>query len=129
MVSVPTTLLRTKGTVSADLRRQTQGTSAQGLLAIDVLLDDSDVCSEWKRSLPTRASVEDAFPFWWDFFGWYGLYNMVKAIRAKRLLDFWEDRFDQFGATYSTLRAGIRFIATKDPENMKAVLVTKFDDW
>lgn len=68
-------------------------------------------------------------PYWWDIYGFFNLYKMVMAARAHRLLEFWEQRFEKFGSTYSTQRRGIRMIATKDPENIKAVLVTKFDDW
>lgn len=68
-------------------------------------------------------------PYRWDVFGFVQLYNMLQAIKANRLLEYWEERFDLYGPTYSTMRNGVRMIATKDPENIKAVLATKFDDW
>lgn len=58
---------------------------------------------------------------------------MTSSIRHKSL-EFWEWLFDSFGTPASryTLEAWVgteRFIFTAEPENIKAILATQFDDY
>lgn len=63
---MPTDVLRTERTVPKKLRESTEGISVQGLLAIDILLDNSESCLTWKSSLPSRDTLMKTIPFWWD---------------------------------------------------------------
>lgn len=65
----------------------------------------------------------------WDFSGFYGLYKAMTAAGEHRLLQYWEDNYKKWGPTHGSIRRGKVLITTKEPENFKAVLATKFDDW
>ncbi|KAJ8611640.1 hypothetical protein MRB53_037864 [Persea americana] len=65
----------------------------------------------------------------WDVFGYYGLYNLMKAAGQHRLLEFWNDNFRKYGKTHGGSRRGTTTIITMEAENFKAVLATKFDDF
>lgn len=62
-------------------------------------------------------------------FGWRFILNTMKAYRKHRLLDLIQDRYNRLGYT---IRAKIKFkyiYNTVEPENIKAMLATKFNDW
>lgn len=63
------------------------------------------------------------------FFEWKFLFNTMKAYRKHRLMDLVQDRYNRFGYT---IRAKVMFryiYNTVEPDNIKAMLATKFNDW
>lgn len=59
-----------------------------------------------------------------------GLDMLAKALkyaRTKRILQFFLDVVDENGTTFEQILLGARGIDTVDPENIEAVLSTKFD--
>lgn len=62
-------------------------------------------------------------------FGWRFVFNTMKAYREHRLLDLVHDRYSRLGYT---IRAKVKFkyiYNTAEPENIKAILSVKFNDW
>lgn len=57
------------------------------------------------------------------------LLDMVKAIKDNQLLEVWHERFAHVGNTFWHLSTGSWMVLTNEPENMKAVLSTNFEDW
>lgn len=62
------------------------------------------------------------------------IYQFVQAYRANAQLDFWRDLFQRYGSPANpyTMALGSksrRVIFTADPENIKALLATQFEDF
>lgn len=57
------------------------------------------------------------------------LLDMVKAIKNGTILDVLHERFAAVGTTFWHLATGSWVLITTEPENMKAILATNFDDW
>lgn len=65
-----------------------------------------------------------------NYFGFKLLFTILKAKNEGTMLEFTKDRFEEVGSTTFGFRvAGTRLITTQDPENIKAVLATQFDDF
>lgn len=62
-------------------------------------------------------------------FGLRNLYEIIKAKNENRLLDLFHERHEQLGRTYANKNMNKMHVMTNDPENIKAVLATRFDDW
>ena len=62
-------------------------------------------------------------------FGTDFLFESLEALKQNRLLDLTTDRFRRLGSTYYCVALGSWLCMTDEPENIKAVLSTKFDDW
>ncbi|MCJ1348809.1 hypothetical protein MMC31_007042, partial [Peltigera leucophlebia] len=63
------------------------------------------------------------------FFEWRFLVNTMKAYRKHRLMELVQDRYNRLGYT---IRAKVMFryiYHTVEPENIKTILATKFNDW
>ncbi|KAI1493695.1 cytochrome P450 [Biscogniauxia mediterranea] len=61
-----------------------------------------------------------------------GIKNVIegaKAWRTSRWLDMWRDRFSTIGTTFQISALGRTTIFTIDPENVKTILATKFEDF
>lgn len=57
------------------------------------------------------------------------LLDMVKAINNGTILHVLHERFTAVGTTFWHLATGSWTLITIEPENMKAILATNFDDW
>lgn len=55
--------------------------------------------------------------------------NQQKAFKNNRLLDNSRERFEANGPTFSSTVLGLRLYHTIDPENIKAILATNFNDF
>ncbi|EMC92773.1 hypothetical protein BAUCODRAFT_151181 [Baudoinia panamericana UAMH 10762] len=64
-----------------------------------------------------------------DYFGLTFMFRALSAHNNKRLLDFFNSLFRKHGRTFMFYTARRNVIFTDDPENIKALLATKFDDW
>ncbi|KAK1768815.1 cytochrome P450 [Phialemonium atrogriseum] len=61
-----------------------------------------------------------------------GLGHFLESLRANRrnkLLELLAARFERHGATYYFLALGRWLLLTNEPENVKAILATRMDDW
>ena len=57
-------------------------------------------------------------------------FNNLKSFREHRLLEFWQSGLrDNNAHTLTLLMFGQRLYITDEPENVKTLLATKFDDW
>lgn len=72
----------------------------------------------------------------WDIFGVKATYDYAKSVKEARVLERIVEQFDlvsrkqQFDVRTMTYHAlGRHAIVTKDPENIKAVLATQFEDF
>ena len=54
---------------------------------------------------------------------------LTKAVREKRWIDFVSDQYAVFGNTFRNSIFGRRMVATIEPENVKAILATQFQDF
>ena len=58
------------------------------------------------------------------------LFVILNAIRANRLLEVWHKSFAHVGAnTFWHLTTGSWIMFTCEPENLKTILSTRFEDW
>lgn len=55
--------------------------------------------------------------------------DMTKALKANTILETWDDIIKRTGPTFYTQVTGVWLLLTNEPENMKAILSTKFEDW
>lgn len=62
-------------------------------------------------------------------FGLFNLYRIVKAKNNNRLLDLFHQRHEDLGRTYVNKNMNKHLVMTNDPENIKCVLATRFEDW
>jgi hypothetical protein len=62
-------------------------------------------------------------------FGLVNLYKIIKAKNNKQFLEFFHRRHAELGTTYINENLSRRLVITNDPENIKAALATKFEDW
>jgi hypothetical protein len=62
-------------------------------------------------------------------FGIFNMYTVVKAKNNNKLLEFFHERHDELGATYVDDKLHRQLVMTNDPENIKCVLATRFEDW
>ncbi|KAK1594659.1 cytochrome P450 [Colletotrichum navitas] len=73
---------------------------------------------------PIKAPIRD------PIMGIDNTLSNMRAIREHRSLKHFEDRFYSIGETYSTkLLFGVPIVITMDPENIKAILNTNFNDF
>lgn len=63
------------------------------------------------------------------FFGFKIAYQLSAAAKHGRLLRLLESRLQSKGPTYQFMLAGTTLYHTKDPENIKALLATNFNDF
>lgn len=54
---------------------------------------------------------------------------MLKAIKGGTMLDVLQEMFTSVGTTFWHLAAGSWVLITIEPENLKAILATDFEDW
>ncbi|KAH7020103.1 cytochrome P450 [Ilyonectria destructans] len=55
--------------------------------------------------------------------------DMLKAVRAYKILQVWDSLFDTVGSTYWAQNIGTWIIMTNEPDNVKALLSGQFDNW
>ena len=70
----------------------------------------------------------------WDFFnrsifGWRSVTERVAAARSHQLLSWTQKRHQRYGNTITTKFLTMDLISTIEPENVKSVLATNFEDW
>ncbi len=53
----------------------------------------------------------------------------LAAMKEGQMLHFYRDSFKRFGNTYYINLLGRNILMTNEPENLKAILSKKFDDW
>ncbi|KAL2866907.1 cytochrome P450 [Aspergillus lucknowensis] len=63
------------------------------------------------------------------FWGISAFIRLRKAVRERRLVEFIAERYDEFGSTFGQMVLGTAAISTVDPENVKAILATQFNDF
>lgn len=57
------------------------------------------------------------------------IYKIIQNALKKRMLGFFSDQLDTYGNTFTVTTIKSRAVHTNEPENLKAVMATKFDDW
>jgi hypothetical protein len=66
----------------------------------------------------------------WDRLIGFGLYRARRqAFANHRVLATIKERHRDNGPTYSSVTLGLKFVHTVDPENVKAILATNFNDF
>lgn len=63
------------------------------------------------------------------FFGITPFIRLAKAVREKRWVEYIADQYGVNGTTFTQVVLGKRMISTIDPENLKAILATQFNDF
>lgn len=64
--------------------------------------------------------------------GWLGIpgfLRLSKAVREKRWIDYLCDQFDIYGTTFTQRFLSRKLLTTIEPENVKAILATQFQDF
>lgn len=56
-------------------------------------------------------------------------WQQVRRRKNHTVVEGFIDRFQRYGHTHYQLALGQRIIVTDDPENIKTILATKFEDW
>ena len=73
--------------------------------------------------LPAKQPLKD------PFFGIDGMRDTLRALESKTFLKQKRELYEQYGNTFSSRVVTRPLISTIEPENIKAVLQTKFDDF
>lgn len=63
---------------------------------------------------------------------WFGIpafLRLSKAVREKRWIDYLCDQFDIHGTTFTQRFLSRKLLTTIEPENVKAILATQFQDF
>ena len=63
------------------------------------------------------------------FLGIRGYRRVAQQVKEKRAQDGSVQRYEEFGDTYSSSLFGRSIIDTRDPDNIKAILATQFDQF
>lgn len=63
------------------------------------------------------------------FFEWRFLLNTMRAYRGHRLMELIQDRYNRLGYTIRAKVMLTHIFLTAEPENIKTILATKFNDW
>lgn len=75
-----------------------------------------------RQCLPPREGAA-------GLFGITPFIRLAKAVREKRWVEYIADQYSINGTTFSQAMLGQRMISTIDPENLKAILATQFNDF
>ncbi|TVY45706.1 Cytochrome P450 [Lachnellula occidentalis] len=70
----------------------------------------------------TKAAVTGRFGIW-------GFIDFARAAQNERLVEIQHDQYRLYGTTFEQVFLGTTLLFTIDPENIKAILATKFDDF
>lgn len=62
-------------------------------------------------------------------FGLDWIIDMSKALKTHTLLQFWDSLLTRLGGTFWVQNVGDWLVITNEPENVKAVHATRFEDW
>ena len=73
--------------------------------------------------VPARHPLKD------PLFGIDGIRAAFRAIASKTFLEQVENQYKEYGNTFSSRRATFDIIYTVEPENIKTILSTKFEDY
>lgn len=57
------------------------------------------------------------------------LYKIIQSARKKRMLDFFSEQLNVYGNTFTVTTLRSHAVHTNEPENLKTIAATKFDDW
>lgn len=55
--------------------------------------------------------------------------DMIKALKTNTVLEVWHGILERTGPTFWTHVTGSWYLLTNEPENLKTILSTKFEDW
>lgn len=55
--------------------------------------------------------------------------DMTRALKSNNILELWDDILKKTGSTFWTHVTGSWQLLTIEPENLKTILSTRFDDW
>lgn len=77
------------------------------------------------RSLHCQPPAQGAS----GFLGIPGFYRLTRAVQEKRWIDYLTDQFGINGNTFEQRFLSRKLLATIEPENVKAILATKFQDF
>ncbi|KAF9884392.1 Protein kinase alk2 [Aspergillus nanangensis] len=64
-----------------------------------------------------------------SFLGISTFFRLAKAVKEKRWVEYIADQYDIYGPTFTQVALGKRIISTIDPDNLKALLATQFNDF
>jgi cytochrome P450 len=70
-----------------------------------------------------------SFPLWDKVFGLDHLFELNRALKEHKLLALQLSNFRKYGNTFFRKSMGRNFIATIEPENVKTILATQFEDF
>ena len=69
------------------------------------------------------------YPLKDPFFGIDGIIDAFKSVKLKTFLEQQQNYYSKYGNTYSSRRSTFSVINTAEPENIKTILSTKFEDY
>ncbi|MCJ1396235.1 hypothetical protein MMC18_009124 [Xylographa bjoerkii] len=78
---------------------------------------------------PNDCKPPPKYPLRDPFFGIDGIRDALRAAKAKTFLEEKRGHYQQYGNTFSSRLSTLSIISTIEPENIKAVLSTKFEDF
>ncbi|KAK9238927.1 cytochrome P450 [Lipomyces kononenkoae] len=64
-----------------------------------------------------------------DFFGIQRVRTIIRSLRAHKLMEYMTTEFGKHGTTFGTSALGKQNVWTIEPENIKALLATNFNDF
>lgn len=95
-----------------------------GLLALYYLYRSIQV-----RSFMKKNNCEESTYLSTAFFSIPTLLTVLKKKRSGELVDWTHDRFEDIGSTFKIKLAGVQIFFTREPENIKGILATQFNDF
>lgn len=84
-----------------------------------------------RRSLARRFGCKSVKTYkqYDQFLGLFFLYKNIRNYQAQRFLESWEQYLEKAERTLEFWLLGQRMLVTSDPENLKTILTTSFDDF
>lgn len=80
-----------------------------------------NTAKQWGCQSPTRAPS--------GFYGLSAFSQLAKAFQESRLVEHIAGRYAEYGRTFQQTSLGVSAISTIEPENLKAMLATQFNDF
>ncbi|KAL8777852.1 MAG: hypothetical protein Q9194_002328 [Teloschistes cf. exilis] len=85
--------------------------------------------SRRKRISENGCEPPAKYPFWDPIFGLDVIYDAIRSVKRKTFLSEKQSHYEVYGNTHSSRLTTFPVISTIEPDNIKAVLSTKFKDF
>ncbi|KAK3363602.1 cytochrome P450 [Lasiosphaeria hispida] len=82
-----------------------------------------------RRARALGCGTVAVFPHKDPVLGLDSFFEALRSMKAKKLMNFYLDRFARYGNTHYNITLGRWILMTNESENLKAILGTQIEDW